>query len=127
MIMSCLAKVEMSSFKVLRCLFLRGRGRPSNRKIPDQLKDKVIKLYRKSYKDFGPTLASEKLLERDGVSISDETLRGWLIEAGDWKKVRKTRGDRQWRERKGHRGEMVQIDGAPPAWFEDRGPDWGLR
>src|SRR4030043_602057 len=44
----------------------RSRGRPSNRKIPDQLKEKVIKLYRVSYKDFGPTLASEKLLERDG-------------------------------------------------------------
>jgi transposase len=67
----------------------RLRGRPSNRKIVDQLKDKVIKLYRASYKDFGPTLASEKLLERDGVSISDETLRVWLIEAGDWKRARK--------------------------------------
>ncbi len=101
----------------------RLRGRPSNRKIPDQIKDKVIKLYRRSYKDFGPTLASEKLFERDGVSISDETLRGWLIEAGDWKKVRKHRGHRQWRERKGHRGEMVQIDGSHHSWFEDRGPD----
>jgi transposase len=99
----------------------RSRGRPSNRKIPDQLKDKVIKLYRTSYKGFGPTLASEKLLERDGVSISDETLRGWLIEAGDWKRVRKRRRHRQWRERKGHRGEMVQIDGSHHAWFEDRG------
>src|SRR4030065_708495 len=69
----------------------RLRGRPSNRKIPDQLKDKVIKLYRTSYKDFGPTLASEKLLERDGVSMSDETLRGWLIEAGGWKRARKRR------------------------------------
>ena len=99
----------------------RSRGRPSNRKIADQLKDKVIKLYRTSYKGFGPTLASEKLLERDGVSISDETLRGWLIEAGDWKKARKRRRHRQWRERKGHRGEMVQIDGSHHAWFEDRG------
>jgi len=101
----------------------RSRGRPSNRKIADQLKDKVIKLYRTSYKGFGPTLASEKLLERDGVSISDETLRGWLIEAGDWKKTRKRRRHRQWRERKGHRGEMVQIDGSHHAWFEDRGPE----
>lgn len=99
----------------------RLRGRPSNRRIPDQLKDKVIKLYRTTYKDFGPTLASEKLLERDGVSISDETLRGWLIETGDWKRVRKGRRHRQWRERKGHRGEMVQIDGSHHAWFEDRG------
>jgi transposase len=99
----------------------RSRGRPSHRKIPDQLKDKVIKLYRATYKDFGPTLASEKLLERDGVSISDETLRGWLIETGDWKRVRNRRRHRQWRERKGHCGEMVQIDGSHHAWFEDRG------
>jgi len=99
----------------------RLRGRPSNRKIPDRLKDKVIKLYRTTYKGFGPTLASEKLLERDGVSISDETLRNWLIETGDWKRVRKGRRHRQWRERKGHRGEMVQIDGSHHAWFEDRG------
>ena len=99
----------------------RSRGRPSNRKIADQLKEKVIKLYRGSYKDFGPTLASEKLLERDGVSISDETLRRWLIEAGDWKRTRKRRRHRHWRERKGHRGEMVQIDGSHHAWFEDRG------
>ncbi|HUL29431.1 MAG TPA: ISNCY family transposase [Thermodesulfobacteriota bacterium] len=99
----------------------RSRGRPSNRKIPDRLKDRVIKLYQTIYKGFGPTLASEKLLERDGVSISDETLRNWLIESGDWKRVRKGRRHRQWRERKGHRGEMVQIDGSHHAWFEDRG------
>jgi transposase len=101
----------------------RSRGRPSNRKIPDEVKDKVIKLYRASYRDFGPMLASEKLLERDGVRISDETLRGWLIETGDWKKARKSRRHRQWRERKGHRGEMVQIDGSHHAWFEDRGAE----
>ncbi len=99
----------------------RSRGWPSNRKIPDQLKDKVIKLYRTAYKDFGPTLASEKLLERDGLSISEETLRGWLLESGDWKRVRKRRRHRPWRERKGHRGEMVQIDGSHHAWFEERG------
>ena len=99
----------------------RSRGRSSNRKIGDQLKEKVIKLYRANYKGFGPTLASEKLLERDGVRISDETLRVWLIKAGDWKRVRERRRHRQWRERKGHPGEMVQMDGSHHAWFEDRG------
>jgi len=57
----------------------RSRGRPSNRKIGDQIKEKVIKLYRTNYKGFGPTLASEKLLERDGVTLSDETLRGCVV------------------------------------------------
>jgi len=99
----------------------RSRGQPSNRKLADQLKEKVIKLYKENYKGFGPTLACEKLLEREGVSISDETLRGWLIESGDWKRVRKRRKHRQWRERKGHPGEMVQMDGSHHAWFEDRG------
>jgi hypothetical protein len=81
----------------------------------------VIRLYRAQYKDFGPTLASEKLLERDRIEISDETLRRWLIEAGDWKKSRKRGRHRQWRERKHHAGEMVQMDGSHHAWFEDRG------
>lgn len=99
----------------------RSRGRLSNRKISDQLREKVIRLYKGSYKGFGPTLACEKLLERDGVSISDETLRRWLLESGDWRRVRKGRRHRQWRERQGHPGEMVQMDGSHHAWFEDRG------
>ncbi len=100
----------------------KSRGRPSNRRIPGKIRDKVIHLYRKQYPDFGPTLASEKLLERDGIRVNDETLRMWLIEAGDWKKTRKRRGHRQWRERKHHYGEMVQMDGSHHDWFEGRGP-----
>ena len=100
----------------------QSRGRPSNRRTPDKVKNKVIRLYRAQYKDFGPTLASEKLLERDGIGISDETLRRWLLEAGDWKKTRKARGHRRWRERKHYAGEMVQMDGSHHEWFEGRGP-----
>lgn len=105
-----------------RGIIHRSRGRPSNRRIPGKIRDKVIQLYRKLYSDFGPTLASEKLLERDGIRVNDETLRMWLIEAGDWKKTRKRRGHRQWRERKHHYGEMVQMDGSHHDWFEGRGP-----
>ena len=101
----------------------KSRGRPSNRRIPYKTKERVIKLYRAQYKDFGPTLASEKLLERDRIQISDETLRGWLIEAGDWQRIRKKRKHRQWRERKHHYGEMVQMDGSHHEWFESRGPE----
>ena len=42
-------------------LLHRSRGKPSNRGYPEDLKEKVIKIYRKSYKDFGPTLFTEKL------------------------------------------------------------------
>lgn len=100
----------------------RSRGKPSNRRIPSKIRDKVVKLYRRQYEGFGPTLASEKLLERDGMRVSDETLRGWLLETGDWKRRRKDREHRQWRQRKHHDGEMVQMDGSHHDWFEGRGP-----
>ena len=100
----------------------RSRGKPSNRKSPKEIKDKVIKFYRKKYQDFGPTFASEKLFEIDRIKINDETLRRWLIESGDWKKSRKGRTHRHWRERKHYFGEMEQMDGSHHDWFEGRGP-----
>lgn len=105
-----------------RGIIHRSRGKASNRRISDKIKERVIRLYRTRYKDFGPTLASEKLLERDRIQISDETLRIWLLETGDWRKTRRQRRHRQWRERKAHAGEMVQMDGSHHDWFEGRGP-----
>ena len=105
-----------------RGIIHRSRGRPSNRGISQRIKERVIHLYRSQYKDFGPTLASEKLLERNGIRINDETLRMWLIGTGDWRKARRRRRHRQWRERKHHAGEMVQMDGSHHDWFEGRGP-----
>ena len=100
----------------------RLRGAVSNRKTADRVKDKIIRLYRKHYEGFGPTLAKEKLGELNGISISDETLRLWLIDSGDWKKRKKRGSNRKWRPRRAHRGEMVQIDGSHHDWFEGRGP-----
>lgn len=101
----------------------RGRGRPSNRKHPDRFKAVVLKLYQQKYSDFGPTLASEKLLELDGITISRETLRQWLMTSGVWQKRRKRRVHRRWRRRKECFGEMVQMDGSHHAWLEERGPE----
>jgi hypothetical protein len=100
----------------------KSRGKSSGRKLPMDIRDKVIKLYREKYTGFGPTLASEKLGELEGIQLSDETLRLWLLESGDWKKARKGRKHRQWRERKHYFGEMIQMDGSHHDWFEGRGP-----
>lgn len=62
----------------------KSRGRPSNKRFPESFKDRAVRLYRKKYKGFGPTLASEKMQETDGIMLSDETLRKWLIESGEW-------------------------------------------
>jgi len=100
----------------------KSRGQPSNRSIPDATRRKILGLFKATYHDFGPTLASEKLFERDKIKINDETLRLWLREEGIPYKERKKRPHRQWRERKAHYGQMVQMDGSHHAWLEDRGP-----
>jgi transposase len=99
------------------------RGRPSNRRIPEGTRMLALSLYQARYPDFGPTLATEKLLECDGIKISDETLRRWLIEEGLWKKRRKRSSCRQWRPRKECFGQMVQMDGSHHDWLEGRGPE----
>ena len=100
----------------------RLRGKPSNRAAPDKKRSKILKLFKDKYPDFGPTLASEKLFERDRIKVNDETLRLWLIEEGIPYKQRKKRPHRQWRERKSCYGQMVQMDGSHHDWLEGRGP-----
>lgn len=100
----------------------RGRGQPSNRRIPEKRKAKVLQLYEERYGDFGPTLAVEKLAERHGITLSDETLRRWLRARGIEHFTRRQRPHRAWRARKAHVGELVQLDGSHHDWFEGRGP-----
>jgi hypothetical protein len=99
----------------------RSRGRLSNRRFPAGLRQRVVGLYREKYRGFGPTLAKEKLEELDGIRISVSTRRGWLIEADLWKRRRKRRQYRRWRERKPCCGQLVQMDGSHHDWPEGRG------
>jgi transposase len=95
------------------------RGRSSNRKTDDAKRQQVLERYRDQYADFGPTLAAE-YLAKDGLPVSVETLRRWLLAAGLWQKRRQRSAHRSWRARKDHCGEMVQMDGSHHDWFEGR-------
>ena len=98
-------------------------GVPSNRRISQAIHDQFVGLIRDNYSDFGPTLACEYLTAQHGYTGSAETLRGWMIEAGLWKAKRsRVRRIHSPRERRSRLGELVQIDGSPHAWFEERAP-----
>ena len=99
---------------------LRGKG--SNRKYEEGFKREILGIYRNKYEGFGPVFACEKLIENEGKKLSDETLRKWLKSEGEWDWERKKRAHRRWRERKGHCGSMVQMDGSHHDWLEGRGP-----
>jgi hypothetical protein len=51
----------------------------------------VIDLIKTKYPDFGATLAGEKLAKLDGVKLSEETLRKWMIQEGIWKAKKRKR------------------------------------
>lgn len=96
-----------------------GRGRRSNRGKGGKTRERVLARYRERYADFGPTLAAEHL-GREGLEVDHETLRRWLLAKGWWTIQRRRQKHRQWRERKGCFGELVQMDGSHHDWFEGR-------
>ena len=103
-------------------LVSKRRGRPSNHRIGEAERARVIELIKARYQGFGPTLAAE-YLRAEGFGYSVETLRGWMREAGLWSAKRKGRqAVHGLRERRARFGELVQIDGSPHDWFEGRGP-----
>lgn len=101
----------------------RLRGRRSNNRIDPEVREKAMTAVRENYSDFGPTLSSEKLGEREGLEVSRETVRRWMIEEGMWtSRGRKVR-HRQWRSRRACFGELVQMDTSIHNWFEGRGEE----
>ena len=102
-------------------LVSKRRGQPSNNRIDEAIKMQVLERLRSRYAGFGPTLAAE-YLQGEGVRLSKETLRHWMMEGGLWRAQKKRSQMHPPRERRPRLGELVQIDGSPHDWFEGRGP-----
>lgn len=100
----------------------KRRGRPSNRCYPDSQRKQVLALAAERYEGFGPTLLSEYLAREHEITVSTETLRQWLIQAGHWKARPQRHTVHRARNRRPRFGELIQIDGSPHDWLEGRGP-----
>jgi transposase len=101
----------------------KSRGKPSHNQLNEEVKKRVVELILEKYRDFGPTLATEKLAEIHKIKISDESVRKIMIAEGLWKHRRKRKlRVFQMRERRACFGELIQIDGSDYDWFEGRSP-----
>lgn len=102
-------------------LVSKHRGRTANNRLSEEVQRKALNLLKTKYQGFGPTLAHEKLVEKDKLKLSDESVRKLMIAEGLWK-ARKAKKVvvHQLRERRACFGELVQIDGSPHDWFEGR-------
>jgi len=96
-----------------------GRA-PSNQRA-DEMRRRVLALSAQRYGDFNDTHFTEMLAEREGITLSRETVRRWRRQAGPApKRPRRAPQHRRRRERKEAAGMMMLWDGSPHRWF---GPD----
>jgi hypothetical protein len=125
-----IGRSERQARRILRRLEAEGdagvihrlRGRSSNNSVDEPLHDRAMELCRTRYAGFAPTLANEKLSEEDGIDVSVETLRGWMLAEGLWQRKRHREKHRQRRPRRMCFGEMTQADASEHDWLEGRGP-----
>jgi transposase len=102
-------------------LVSKHRGRKANNRLAEEVKRKALNLLKTKYQGFGPTLAHEKLVEKERLQLSDESVRQLMIAEGLWKPHKAKKATiHQLRERRACFGELVQIDGSLHDWFEGR-------
>jgi len=100
-----------------------NRGRPPHNKIDSAIREQVVDLARVKYRGFNQQHFSEKLAEKEGISLSRSTVRRMLLEQGlTSPKPRKAPRHRRRRERYPKAGMLLQTDGSPHDWLEGRGP-----
>lgn len=99
------------------------RGMPSNHRYPEAVKAQTLSIIKENYHDFGPTFAAEKLRDHHNISLSNETVRQWMMVGDLWVPRSKKRPRiHPPRHRREHFGELVQVDGSHHDWFEGRAP-----
>lgn len=104
-----------------KCLISKKRGRLGNRSLDQGIKEKILKLIRGKYIDYGPTLIKEKLEEKHSLRLAKETIRQLMIKDKLWNpKKKKDKRVYARRTRRSRYGELIQIDGSYHHWFENR-------
>ena len=99
-----------------------NRGRPSRRRLPQAVRERIVQLSRGTYAGFNDHHLCEKLVECEGISLSRETLRRLLRQHGlGSPRKRRAPAHRQRRVRSAQLAELVQLDGSPHDWLEGRG------
>jgi len=106
----------------LAALVHRGRGQPSPRRA-EALRERVTQLLRGPYAGFNDCHLTEKLCEVERLAVSREFVRRVRVALGQAAtRPRRPPQHRHRRPREAAAGELVQIDGSPFAWLEERGP-----
>jgi transposase len=104
-----------------------NRGKPPwNKTVSEKIKQ-VLQLARGRYQGLNDTHLTEKLKEKEKITLSRALVRTLLRQAGI-AAVRKRGVKRHYkrRERKAQEGALLLWDGSPHRWFGDHRGEWSL-
>ncbi|MDF1501122.1 MAG: helix-turn-helix domain-containing protein [Anaerolineales bacterium] len=100
-----------------------NRGRPSPRRLPEEVSKQVVELVHSTYRAFNDHHLTEMLKEHHGIQISRSSVRRLRREAGvPSPRKRRAPKHRSRRPRYPRPGMLLQIDGSEHPWLGDRGP-----
>jgi transposase len=102
-----------------RGLFDRRQGKPSPKRVPLAVLERVLELYRERYFDLNVRHFHEKLAAEHAIELSYSWVKGVLQGAGLIARRRKRGVHRQRRERRPLPGMLLHIDGSEHRWFQD--------
>lgn len=98
---------------------------PSNRKLPDCLKEQIKSLYRQTYYDFNIRHFNDKLRENHKINLSYETVRQILI-SGRIHAPKKKKLVHRRRRRMPRSGLLIQMDSSEHNWLPFIKEKWFL-
>ena len=96
-------------------LYDRRKGRPSPRRVPMDLAQRVLRLYRERYSGFNVKHFHEQL-EGRGIKLSYQWVKSALQGAGLVARMPRAQKHRRMRERRPMAGMLVHCDGSTHGW-----------
>jgi hypothetical protein len=97
----------------------RRKGRVSPKRVPLDVCEKVLGLYRERYYDLNMRHFQEKLKEEHGIELSNTWVQKALQGAGLVGKRSKRGTHRRRRPRRPMPGMLLHIDGSKHCWFQN--------
>jgi len=97
----------------------RRKGRPSDKRVPLETAERVLRLYQETYYDANMRHFHEKLSEKHDIQLSYTWVQKALQGAGLVAKRGKRAKHRRRREPRPMPGMLLHIDGSKHQWFSD--------